>query len=68
MMFISTRGQARARLLFRCAAGGLAPDGGLYLPESWPQFSAAEIAAFKGMRYQDVAFTVLSKFTAGSFS
>lgn len=47
---------------------GLAPDGGLYLPQSWPQFSGVEIAAFKGMRYQDVAFTILSKFTTGSFS
>ena len=35
---------------------GLAPDGGLYMPAAWPQFSAAEIAAFAGKRYQDVAF------------
>jgi len=68
MMFISTRGQAKPASFSDVLLAGLAPDGGLYLPESWPQFSAAEIAAFKGMRYQDVAFTVLSKFTAGSFS
>jgi threonine synthase len=68
MMFISTRGQARPASFSDVLLAGLAPDGGLYLPESWPQFSAAEISAFKGMRYQDVAFTVLSKFTAGSFS
>ena len=68
MMFISTRGQAPAASFSDVLLAGLAPDGGLYLPQSWPQFSASEIAAFKGMRYQDVAFTVLSKFTAGSFS
>jgi threonine synthase len=68
MMFISTRGQAPPSSFADVLLAGLAPDGGLYLPQSWPQFSASEIAAFKGMRYQDVAFTVLSKFTAGSFS
>ncbi len=68
MMFISTRGQAKPASFSDVLLAGLAPDGGLYLPQSWPQFSPAEIAAFKGMRYQDVAFTVLSKFTAGSFS
>ena len=35
---------------------------GLYLPESWPQLG--DIAAFQGARYQDVAFAVLSSFTA----
>jgi threonine synthase len=68
MMFISTRGQAKPASFSDVLLAGLAPDGGLYLPQSWPQFSASEIAAFKGMRYQGVAFTVLSKFTAGSFS
>jgi threonine synthase len=67
MMFISTRGQAAPASFSDVLLAGLAPDGGLYLPESWPHFSAAEIAAFKGARYQDVAYAVLSKFTAGSF-
>ena len=47
---------------------GLAPDGGLYLPQAGRSFSAAEIAAFKGTPYQDVAFAILSRFTGGSFS
>src|SRR5580658_5387871 len=68
MMFISTRGQAAPASFSEVLLAGLAPDGGLYLPEGWPQFSSTEIAAFKGMRYQDVAFIVLSKFSAGSFS
>jgi threonine synthase len=68
MMFISTRGQAAPASFSDVLLAGLAPDGGLYLPQSWPQFSGSEIAAFKAMRYQDVAFAILSKFTAGSFS
>lgn len=68
MMFISTRGQAKPASFSDVLLAGLAPDGGLYLPESWPQFSDLEVAAFKGKRYQDVAFTVLSRFTAGCFS
>jgi len=43
---------------------GQAPDGGLYQPQSWPQVTAS----FKGMRYQDAAFHILSEFTRGSFS
>ena len=67
MMFISTRGQAAPASFSDVLLAGLAPDGGLYLPQSWPQFSADDIAAFKGMRYQDVAFAVLSRFTADCF-
>ena len=67
MQFISTRGQAPQTSFSDVLLAGLAPDGGLYLPQGWPQLTAAGIAAFKGARYQDVAFTVLSRFTAGSF-
>ena len=68
MQFISTRGAAPPTSFSDVLLAGLAPDGGLYLPESWPQFSASEIAAFKDARYQDVAFQILSRFTRGSFS
>jgi threonine synthase len=68
MKFISTRGQAPQTSFSDVLLAGLAPDGGLYLPEGWPQLTAAEIAAFKGARYQDVAFAVLSRFTSESFS
>ena len=67
MQFISTRGLAPQTSFSDVLLAGLAPDGGLYLPQSWPQFSPSQIAAFKGQRYQDVAFTILSKFTTGSF-
>jgi threonine synthase len=68
MNFISTRGQAAPASFADVLLAGLAPDGGLYLPESWPQVSREQIAAFKGARYQDVAFTILSPFTSASFS
>lgn len=44
---------------------GLAPDGGLYLPESWPQLDTATIASFAGAPYQDVAFAVMKPFVSG---
>jgi len=39
---------------------GLAPDGGLYLPESYPQVDAATLAQWRGLSYADLAFEVLS--------
>ncbi len=42
---------------------GLASDGGLYVPQTWPQLSAAEIAGFAGKPYADVAYAVISRFT-----
>ncbi|GHD06012.1 threonine synthase [Tianweitania populi] len=65
MNFISTRGNA-PRLGFRDALlAGLARDGGLYLPETWPQFSAAEIKAMRGLSYPDLAVRVLTPFVEG---
>src|SRR3954463_8115593 len=68
MQFISTRGQAPKASFSDVLLAGLAPDGGLYLPESWPQFSAAEIANFAGKPYQVVAYEVLSRFAGESFT
>ncbi len=39
---------------------GLAPDGGLYLPESYPQVNAATLTQWRGLSYADLAFKVLS--------
>jgi threonine synthase len=46
MHFISTRGQTPALSFSDAVATGLAPDGGLFLPESLPQFSATDLAKF----------------------
>ena len=62
MNYISTRGEA-PRLGFSDAVlAGLARDGGLYLPQEWPQFSAAEIRAMRGLTYQEIALRVLTPF------
>jgi threonine synthase len=45
---------------------GLAPDGGLYMPESIPQFSANEIASFAEMPYHKIAAAVMTKFLCES--
>ena len=66
--FISTRGQAPAADFAQVLLAGLAPDGGLYLPQAWPQFSDAELAAFKDISFQEAAYRVLSRFTGPSFT
>jgi len=66
--FISTRGHAPAAGFAEVLLAGLAPDGGLYLPQAWPQFSDAELAAFKGIPFQEAAYRVLSRFTGPSFT
>lgn len=62
MRYISTRGDSPAQTFTEILLGGLAPDGGLYLPETYPQFGAAELAAMRGMNYRELAFAVLSRF------
>lgn len=66
--FISTRGQSPAAGFAEVLLAGLAPDGGLYVPQDWPQFSAAEIAGFAGKPYQSVAFEILSRFIGDAFT
>ncbi len=62
MKYISTRGNAPAKTFTEILLGGLAPDGGLYLPEEYPQVTRAELDAWRDMSYADLAFAVLSKF------
>lgn len=61
MKYISTRGQSPALTFSEILLGGLAPDGGLYLPEQYPQFSDADLNAMRGMNYRDLAFEILSR-------
>ncbi len=41
---------------------GLAPDGGLYLPEDYPQVSKAELDAWRSLSYAELAYEILRKF------
>ncbi|MDO8350433.1 MAG: threonine synthase [Gallionella sp.] len=62
MKYISTRGLSPAKTFTEILLGGLAPDGGLYLPEAYPQVTRAELDAWRNLSYADLAFAVLSKF------
>jgi threonine synthase len=68
MRYLSTRGDAPVLSFDEVLLAGLARDGGLYLPESWPQFSAEEIRGFAGKPYAEVAFAVLKPFVGGSIA
>lgn len=68
MKYISTRGMSPALDFEDAMLTGLAPDGGLYVPETIPSFSADEIKAMAGMSYQEVAFVVMQPFVEGSIS
>lgn len=59
MRYISTRGQAPALNFEEVVLTGLAPDGGLYVPETYPQMSKQDIADLAGLPYHEVAFRVM---------
>lgn len=62
MKYLSTRGHAARPEFCDILLGGLAPDGGLYLPESYPQITRAELDAWRTLSYAELAFEILSKF------
>ncbi|MGD1876583.1 MAG: threonine synthase [Kiloniellaceae bacterium] len=68
MRYLSTRGDAPVLSFDEVLLAGLARDGGLYLPESWPQFSAGEIRALAGKPYAEIAFAVLKPFVGDSIA
>ena len=64
--YVSTRGNAPTLSFEDAVLAGLASDGGLYVPESIPAFTMAEIAGMQAMSYPELAFTIISRFTEGS--
>ncbi|MGE0765000.1 MAG: threonine synthase [Hyphomicrobiaceae bacterium] len=65
MKYVSTRGKAPSLGFEDVLLTGLARDGGLYVPEAWPQISRGDIARFAGQRYEDVALDVMRPFVGG---
>ena len=51
LKYVSTRGEAPALLFEGALLAGLACDGGLYVPETWPKLDAHEIAELAGLGY-----------------
>jgi threonine synthase len=60
--YLSTRGEATGRGFAEILLEGLAPDGGLYVPERYPRLDPATLAAWRGLSYPDLAFEVMSLF------
>lgn len=68
MKFISTRGQAPELSFEDVVLTGLASDGGLYVPKSLPQFTPEQIAGWRGLSYQQLAFQVIAPFVDGEIA
>ena len=66
MKYVSTRGQAPVVGFEDALLAGLAPDGGLYVPDAWPTLSTETIADFAGRPYAGVAKTVMQPFVEGA--
>ena len=68
MRYISTRGAAPILDFQAVTLAGLASDGGLYVPESWPAFSRDDIAAMAGLSYVETAVRVCTPFVGASLT
>ena len=66
MKYISTRGEAESLAFEDVVLTGLAPDGGLYVPETLPKFSHEEIASWAGLSYPELALKVMWPFVDGA--
>ena len=62
MRYVSTRGEAKSVSFNEALIEGLARDGGLYVPETWPRISKAEIAGFLSKSYSEIALRVVAPF------
>ncbi|MBB3998815.1 threonine synthase [Aureimonas pseudogalii] len=62
MRYVSSRGEAPILGFADVLLAGLASDGGLYVPETWPTITPEAIASFAGRSYADVAIEVLTPF------
>ena len=68
MKYQSTRGTAPVLEFEEVLLAGLARDGGLYLPDSWPQLDAGEIRALAKLDYAALAARVARPFVGGAIS
>jgi threonine synthase len=66
--YVSTRGEAPALGFMDVTLAGLARDGGLYVPDTWPQLRPQAIAGFAGRPYAEVAVEVIRPFVGDSIA
>ena len=62
MKYISTRGATDRKTFGEVLLMGLAPDGGLMLPEHYPQIDRATLDKWRGLAYADLAFEIMRLF------
>jgi len=68
MNYISTRGAAPVLTFGEAMMTGLARDGGLYVPDTVPTLSHADIAAMAGLPYEEIAFRVMRPYLGDTFT
>src|SRR5579884_1627606 len=68
MRYVSTRGGAASLDFVDVMLAGLARDGGLYVPETWPTLEPTRIAGLAGRPYAEVAVEVIRPFIAGGIA
>ena len=66
MRYVSTRGEAPALSFDEVLLAGLARDGGLYVPETWPHLTSREFKELSGRGYAEAAFQVMRPFVGGT--
>ena len=66
MHYISTRGAAPSLDFSGVLLAGLAPDGGLFVPETWPHFSPEDLRAYRGLPYPELAARIMQPFVGES--
>jgi len=62
VLYVSTRGGMRPQRFSHVVLEGLAPDGGLVVPQSYPRLAHAEIARWRGLPYAALAFEILRRY------
>ena len=62
MRYLSTRGGMAPQSFTEILLGGLAPDGGLVVPDRYPAIDAATLESWRSLSYADLAFEVLSRY------
>ena len=68
MRYVSTRGRAPALDFEGAMLAGLARDGGLYVPESWPRMTPRDVAGLAGLTYEQAAVRVMHPFLSDCLS
>lgn len=66
--YVSTRGGVPPQSFTDVLLAGPAGDGGLFMPEVWPQIAAEEIAGFARQPYPETAFAIMKRFAGDVFS